>query len=214
MFDNRNDDDKEELFDGFEPEEPKAPKQPRYSPDDPRYWDNPESEWEHLRPAGRRRKVTVWASLVLGLIVVVWLLIYWFCGPYVQDAVQYGYVDHVEERGNVFKTYEGNLIPYKSMHDTTRVFEGDFVFSTSGNIGKALRTFQNSGKPLRVEYRTYRYAMPWRGDSRTVIIRVDTVSPDSILPLPNRLPRPASAVIHEPLPLKDTLSSASSAPEN
>lgn len=192
MFDNTTDDDKEYMFDGFEPEEPKQPKEPRYSPDDPRYWDGEESEWEHLKPAGRRRAIMIWGGAGLGALVLICILCYWFCGPYVQDAVQYGYVDHVEERGNMFKTYEGNLIPYKSLHDTTRAYEGDFVFSTSDKIGKTLRAYQNSGKPLRVEYRTYRYAMPWRGDSRTVIIRVDTVSPDSILPLP-RASRPTPA---------------------
>ena len=186
MFNNTTDDDKENLYDGFEPEEPKKPAPPRYSRDDPRYWDAEPSAFEHLRPHGSKRSYMIWGGAVALILIVLILIGIWMTRPYVSDAVQYGYVDHVEERGNLFKTYEGNLIPYKTLHDTTKAYAGDFVFSTDKKIGKALRTLQNSGKPLRVEYRTYRYALPWRGDSRTVVIRVDMVSPDSIIPMPRR----------------------------
>lgn len=185
MFNNTDDDDKD-LYDDFGTEEPAKPKSPKYTPDDPRYWDTDEGEWDHLKPSGRKRCILIFGGAGLALLLLLCGLIYWLCCPCVSDAVQYGYVDHIEKRGDIFSTYEGNLIPYKSMHDTTRAYEGDFIFSTSDKLGKTLRTFQNSGRPLRVEYRTYRCAMPWRGDSRTVIIRVDTVSPDSILPLPRR----------------------------
>ncbi|MCM1320391.1 MAG: hypothetical protein NC217_08460 [Muribaculaceae bacterium] len=186
MFNNTDDDDRDDLYDKMQEIEPPKPKEPKVPKDDPQYWDRDEGEWDHLIPGTRRRKLLIWGGSALAIVLALGLLAVWLCSPYVQDAVQYGYVDHVEERGNLFKTYEGNLIPYKSMHDTTRMLEKDFIFSTSSKLGRTLRSYQNSGRPLRVEYRTYRYAMPWRGDSRTVIIRVDTVSPDSILPLPVR----------------------------
>ena len=183
MFNNTDDEDRDNLYDKLTEVEPPKPKEPKLSKDDPAYWDRDEGEWDHLIPCSRKRRLMIWGGSGLALLIVLCLLAFWLCGPYVQDAVQYGYVEHVEERGNIFKTYEGQLIPYKSMHDTTRSLERDFVFSTSSELGRTLRSFQNSGRPLRVEYRTYRYVMPWRGDSRTVIIRVDTVSPDSILPI-------------------------------
>lgn len=186
MLNNTIDDDKESLYDGFEPEEPKEPAPPRYSRDDPRYWDSEPSPFEHLRPHASRRTYLIWGGVGVLIVLVLILIGSWVTGPYVKDAVQYGYIDHIEERGNLFKTYEGNLIPYKTLHDTTRAYTGDFVFSTDGKIGKTLRKLQNRGTPLRVEYRTYRFAMPWRGDSRTVVIRVDIVSPDSIMPMPRR----------------------------
>ena len=183
MFNNTDDDDKENLYDEFEEEEvTPQPKEPAYPTDDPRYWDKEEGEWEHLRPSTPARR---WMLLGGGLFVLILLftaLGIWIFAPYVSDAVQYGYVEHIEKRGDMFKTWEGTLIPFKSIHDTTRVYEGDFVFSTDDKIGPALREFQNSGRPLRVEYRTYRFALPWRGDSKTVIVRVDTVARDSIMP--------------------------------
>lgn len=181
MFNNEEDDDKEGFYDSFEPEEPKKPKEPRLHPDDPRYWDTEPDRWEHLRPSRFKRRVIMCGIGVLALMLL-WLAGIFVFSPAVDDAVQYGYIDHVERRGMFFKTYEGNMLPYKTLHDTTRAYDADFTFSTSEKLGPALRAFQNSGRPLRVEYRTYRYALPWHGDSRTVVVRVDTVSPDSIMP--------------------------------
>lgn len=181
MFNNDEDDDKEGFYDGFEPEEPKQPRSPRLQPDDPRYWDREPDRWEHLRPSRFKRLVILSGAGILALILL-WLTGVFFLSPAVDDAVQYGYIDHVERSGTVFKTYEGNMLPYKTLHDTTRSYSGDFIFSTSEKLGPTLRAFQNSGRPLRVEYRTYRYAIPWKGNCRTVVVRVDTVSPDSILP--------------------------------
>lgn len=181
MFNNIDDDDKEGFYDGFEPEEPKKPKEPRLYPDDPRYWDREPDRWEHLRPSRFKRYLILTG---VGVLVVVLL---WLCGrllfsPVVDDAVEYGYVEHAERRGNFFKTYEGTLLPYKLLHDTARNYDRDFEFSAGERIGSTLRALQNSGRPLRVEYKTYRFAFPWNGDCRTVIVRVDTISPDSIIP--------------------------------
>jgi len=183
MFNNTDDDDKEEFFDGFEPEEPKKPKEPPLRPDDPRYWDREPNRWEHLRPSRLKRMIISGGALLLAAILL-WLTCRLLFGPKIDDVVQYGYIDHIERSGTIFKTYEGTLLPYKNLHDTTRVYDGDFIFSTSQRLGGILRSFQNSGRPLRVEYRVYRFALPWNGDSRTVVVRVDTVSPDSILPPP------------------------------
>ncbi len=181
-FNNTEDDDKEDLYESFEPEEPKKPKEPEYRPDDPRYWDNDEDEWEHLRPTTRWRRVLLWTAAACIAAAAGWLAWRLVFAPYSEDAVQYGYVETVELRGDLFKTYEGVLLPYKNLHDTTRMYREDFTFSTSGKLGKTMREFQNSGRPLRVEYRTYRHAFPWRGEQKRVVVRVDTVNPDSIIP--------------------------------
>ena len=192
MFDNTEDDDKEGFYEGFEPEEPKKPAAPVYKPDDPRYWDREPDRWEHLRP-GRRKRFFILAGAALLAALLIWLCWRLLFGPMTDDAVQYGYIDHVERSGALFKTYEGVLLPYKNLHDTTRTYDRDFVFSTSQGLGGVLRNFQNSGRPVRVEYRTYRYPLPWNGDSRTVVVRVDVVSPDSIMPA-DRLPQPPDTV--------------------
>ncbi len=182
-FDNTEDDEKEDFFENTPPEKPKEPKPPVIPPEDPRYWDREESEWEHLRMGTSRRKRF---RILAGICVVLFLLLIfgfkWMFGTRAEQSVAYGYVDNIEYRGKVIKTYEGVLIPYKEIHDTTRVYKEDFDFSTSKTQAAALNAYRNSGRPVKVTYRTYISRMPWRGESLRYVERVDTVNPDSILP--------------------------------
>lgn len=176
-------DDSKDYFDGPDlPEQRKEPKPPVYTPDDPRYWEQDESEFEHLRP-GRRYMLWVWvaaAGVALGLILTVYFR--WF-SPYVEGATQYGYVESLERRGTIFDTYEGVLLPYKDLMDTTRSYGGDFVFTCAdGDVAVKLRRMQYANLPVRVVYRRYHATLPWRGDSRIIVERVDSVDPSRILP--------------------------------
>lgn len=180
-FNNEEDDDRADYFDGPDiPEEKKPEKKPEYTPDDPLYWEE-EHRWEHLRPRRLIRLYFIGGGVVVAIIALI--LLWWrFFNPYVEEASQYGYIDHVEKRGVVFKTYEATLIPYKNIMDTTRVYDGDFTFSASSEVGAKLRRFQHSGIPVKVEYKTYHATVPWRGDSKTVVTDIDSVDPAIILP--------------------------------
>lgn len=176
-------DDSKDYFDGPDlPDQKKEPKAPVYTPDDPRYWEQDESEFEHLRP-GRRYMLWVWvaaAGVAFGLILTVYFR--WF-SPYVEGATQYGYVESLERRGTIFDTYEGVLLPYKDLMDTTRSYGGDFVFTCAdGDVAVKLRRMQYANLPVRVVYRRYHATLPWRGDSRIIVERVDSVDPSRILP--------------------------------
>lgn len=174
--------EKDDFFDGPDVPEPvKEPKKPALSPEDPDFWDEPESEWEHLE-GSRSRRLRIWliAALVL-LALLIWGYFRFFT-PYIDDATQYGYVDSIESHKSLITTFEGVLIPFKELHDTTRVYQGDFRFSTNTDAAIRLRGMMYSGKPVRVSYRRYRVAAPWRGESKTVVTAVDSVSPDSIMP--------------------------------
>lgn len=181
--DNGNND----YFDGPDvPDKPvktKEPKGPVYHPDDPEYWDQPESEWEHLKP--RKRNWRFWAligcaAVILGFLVAVFLR---YFTPYVSEATMCGYVEGIERRGTVFTTFEGVILPYKELKDTTRVYRKDFKFSlTDEDMATKLRRMQFSNQPVRVEYKAYKGWLPWRGDENIIITRVDSVDPRLILP--------------------------------
>lgn len=181
------DNSKNDYFDGPDlpdkPVEEKKPKGPVYHTDDPEYWDQPESEWEHLKP--RRRNWRFWvlcgvSAVVIGMLAALYLR---YFSPYVSEATMFGYVENIENRGIVFHTFEGVLLPYKELKDTTRVYRRDFKFSlTNEDMATKLRRMQYSNRPVRVEYKIYKGWLPWRGDEDVIITRVDSVDPRTILP--------------------------------
>ena len=166
----------------IKPEAPKPPKEPLPPVDDPSYWERDESEWEHLKPH-RRGMVLAWtaaAVVIAGLVVGFYLR---FFSPYVDDAVEYGYIEHIEHRGTLFRTYEGVMIPYRELHDTTRVYRRDFVFSAADTeVATRLKRFELSHCPVRVSYRQYHATLPWRGSSKIIVTAVDSVDAATILP--------------------------------
>ena len=171
VFDN----DREEQFQEEE-------KKPHYKPEEPEYWEQEESQWDHLK---RRSRIPFWvwiicALAVVGLIIGCWIR---YFSPYVEDATQYGYVENIEKRGMIFKTFEGTLIPYKELMDTTRIYNRDFVFSVDNEKTAAtLKQALYNVKPIRITYRKYYATVPWRGASKIVVTDADTVSRDQILP--------------------------------
>ncbi|MCH5222812.1 MAG: hypothetical protein J1E82_02115 [Muribaculaceae bacterium] len=193
LFDDDQDDIRSDKGDLFDEEsnarpKPKEEKKPKYKEDDPAYWEEEESDWEHLKPASRA-PFWLWviaALVVIGLIIGCWIR---YFSPYVEDATQYGYVENIEKRGSIFKTYEGTLIPYRELMDTTRIYSRDFIFSVEDNKTAAtLKEALYNAKPVRVGYKKYHATLPWRGANKIVVTSADTVSPDKILP-PEFAPR-------------------------
>lgn len=192
LFDNKEEDKRDDFFDNenenAQVQKPKEEKKPSYKPDDPAYWEEDESEWDHLKP---RSYTTFWlwaiaALVVIGLVIGCWIR---FFSPYVEDASQFGYVEHIERRGTIFKTFEGTLIPYKELMDTTRIYSRDFVFSVQDDkTAAALKKAQYDARPVRIEYKKYHATVPWRGASKIVVTAIDSVSPEKILP-PEFAPR-------------------------
>lgn len=179
-------DDEQEKNDYFESSEepvkkPEEPKKPSYAPDDPAYWEE-ESEWEHLKPR-RRSRLWLWlvgVVVIVGLTIACWLR---YFSPYVDDATQFGYVENIEKRGTVFKTYEGVLIPYKELMDTTRIYSRDFIFTAKNDsLAAMLKRAQFASRPVRVGYKKYHATVPWRGASKIIVTSVDSANPNRILP--------------------------------
>lgn len=185
--------EKEDFFEQTPEEKPKkekAPKEPKIYPDDPLYYEREEGRWEHLTPAPYNRgKQFIWLAAAVAVVcaILIGFYIYLFT-PKVSEAVQYGYVENVQKEGAFFHTYEGVILPYKSLMDTVRPYEGDFNFSTRDvHIAAELKRRQGRGVPVKVEYKVYRQSLPWRGNTKVVVTAVDSVDPRTILP-PDRQP--------------------------
>lgn len=182
--------EKEDYFENSDiPEKKEEPKKPVYTPDDPRYWEEPEDEFEHLRPApGSYKRFWIWIAIAAVGIGVLWALWLRYFSPYIQQAAQYGYIERIEKYGDVFQTYEGTLLPYRSLMDTTRPYEADFLFSTTDpKVAARLIEAEYDHRPVRVGYEVYHTRMPWRGATKVKVISVDSVNARDLLP-PDRQP--------------------------
>ncbi len=192
-----DEDESPDYFDGPDvPDKPVEPKKPKLTPDNPDYWDEDESEFAHILPHHPKRHLTwIWlgaAVLGVALIIGFWLR---FLNPYVTEATQSGYLEGIEYRGMLFKTYEGVLLPYKELHDTTRIYRRDFTFSVKDKeVANELKRYLGTGRPVKVTYERYRATLPWRGASKIIVTAADSVDPRTLLPpdvAPEMTERPA-----------------------
>lgn len=185
-----DDEDDRDYFTG--PDLPDPPKKPRKAPvlkpEDPAFWDQEESEWEHLKP---RKRIATWMWVASSFIIILLSIAVYlrFFSPYREAATQYGYVESIETRGTVIKTIEGVLLPYKNLMDTTRVYNRDFIFTVKDKkVAADIYAAMTKNQPIRVTYKEYSATVPWRGESRIIVTSAVPVDPKVILP-PDRQPQ-------------------------
>ncbi|MCM1153285.1 MAG: hypothetical protein NC328_06500 [Muribaculum sp.] len=166
-----------------QPEKPRKPREPELKPDDPKYWEQEESEWSHITPR-RHRKLYLWLALAAVVIAILWTAwVHWF-SPAVEGARSYGYVEQIQKDNMyMYSTYEGVMIPYRDLMDSTRVYREDFHFTAANEtVAVALKKLEGSGFPARIEYNVYRAVVPWRGKTKYIVTKADTADASKLLP--------------------------------
>lgn len=180
--------DTPDYFEGEDLPDTIKEKKHKFRDDDPRRWLQPAGKWDHLSFIAKG-KIWAWIALCIAIIAILYGMYIRYITPYAEGCVQYGYVERIERRnGKIFKSFEGVLLPYKELMDTTRIYSRDFSFSTSDPaIAAQIKKFMLANRPVMIEYKEFRTAVPWRGDSKIMVTGVDSVNPSRILP-PEYLP--------------------------
>ena len=107
-------------------------------------------------------------KLIFILVVLILLsvtgYVYWFYyNPY-SDGYREGVLQKFSRRGNVFKTFEGEMVQLGFGPRSGIVNSNYFYFSVADrNVADSLEMF--TGKVLKVHYVQYRRGLPWRGDN-------------------------------------------------
>jgi hypothetical protein len=134
---------------------------------------------ETIRPLPKKasafKKFVRWFSFIL--IVVLGLFFYWKYYYTYSDGYRSGLLQKVSHKGNIFKTYEGELVQ-RSIVSTSNVgiASEKFYFSVGiDSVAKVLLKLE--GKNVRLHYRQKNGSLPWRGESEYM---VDGVEVDSI----------------------------------
>jgi hypothetical protein len=126
------------------------------------------------KKASSFRKFVRWFIFIL--IIVLGAFVYWKYFYTYSDGNRSGLLQKFSHKGNVFKTYEGELV-LSSVASTTNVALASekFFFSvTNDSVAKALMNYE--GKRVKLHYTEKNGTLPWRGDSKYI---VDGVTPDT-----------------------------------
>lgn len=116
------------------------------------------------RRGGRILLITFLLLVIVGFVVVWWRYYYTY-----SDGNRYGLLQKFSHRGNIFKTYEGELI-LSSVRGNANVpiASEKFYFSvTDENVAGKLNNLQ--GRPITVHYKEKKSAAFWRGDSNYIV---------------------------------------------
>lgn len=126
---------------------------------------------------GKYVVIGILAALLIGG-GIVWWKYYRVFG----EGVKSGQLNFVVYKGNIFKTYEGKLIQVGIRSQAPGAIQSnEFEFSIED---KALADtlMRNSGKYFDLHYKEYQGALPWRGYSKFVVDRIESMNSATVAP--------------------------------
>ncbi|SHF62161.1 hypothetical protein [Dysgonomonas macrotermitis] len=127
-----------------------------------------------------------WKKTIFKIILVLVVLgagAFWvyFYYPYGASSVKAGQLNYVMYKGVVFKTYEGKLIQTGIKAAATGgVQSNEFEFSVEDKA-LAEKLMNMAGQNVKLHYKEYFGALPWRGYTRYIvdsIVSVEDANPN------------------------------------
>jgi len=100
----------------------------------------------------------------LALLLVLFGYVYWFYYNVYSDGGREGVLVKISRKGNVFKTYEAEILQPGFRSADGSVKANTFKFSVvDPQVARQLE--DASGQTVKVHYVQYRRSLPWRGDN-------------------------------------------------
>jgi len=113
------------------------------------------------------KRFVVWFSIIV--VVVVGIFIYWKYFYDYSEGFRAGLIQKVSYRGNIFKTYEGEMILSSVQSKTDVALASEkFLFSIVDK-NTATKLEQLQGKYVVVHYHEKNGIFPWRGDTKYLV---------------------------------------------
>lgn len=114
------------------------------------------------------------------LVIIIGGLIFgyiWFYVPFSDSGVKAGTLNNIKHKGIIFKTYEGELIQtgFGTNVKQGTIQSNEFQFSVA-NKDVAQKLMDMSGQQVKLHYKEYFGALPWRGYSKFVVDSIIEIS--------------------------------------
>jgi hypothetical protein len=117
----------------------------------------------------RRTGREILTTIILLIVVAGALLLWWHCYYTYSDGYRYGLLQKFSPKGNVFKTYEGEMIlsSVKGNNDVAIASEKFYFSVTDKSIAQQPDNLQ--GHTVTLHYKQKKYAAFWRGNSEYIV---------------------------------------------
>lgn len=111
-------------------------------------------------------------SFLLKALLVALLIgsfsVYWYYFNVYSDGDRTGMLTKLSRRGNLFKTYEGEMMIGNIIQSSAGLANEKFYFSIDDkSLADTLTKLQ--GQRVMLQYKQYRKSLFWRGDSEYII---------------------------------------------
>lgn len=158
--------------DYFESSAPQSDKAPHQETEEER------EERELIETTIERRSNKKRIFLAIGTLLLLLLLFFFirdrYFHVYNQSNVK-GRIMDIGLKGSVFETYEGKLMSY-DVQAPNNVVKQEFEFSVlDDSIAHTLGRLKQTPIAVQLEYNEYKSSVPWRGSSKYVVTKIDTV---------------------------------------
>lgn len=110
------------------------------------------------------RRLTSLLSFLLLLVVAVWAYWYYF-RPYSDDGSRAGILQKFSRKGDVFKTYEGELLQQGFSNQRNGQFSAQYFYFSVADEAVAAQLEKQVGQYVRLQYKQYKRSLPWRGEN-------------------------------------------------
>ncbi|RYZ00245.1 MAG: hypothetical protein EOO11_02330 [Chitinophagaceae bacterium] len=116
--------------------------------------------------SGARRIIQI--IVLLGLLVL-GIFIYWRYFNTYSEGNRFGLLQKFSKKGNLFKTYEGELILSSVTGNNNVPIASDKFFFSVADDGVAQQLLQMEGKRVSLHYTEKRGTLFWRGESTYIV---------------------------------------------
>ena len=113
------------------------------------------------------------AVILAGLLIFGYI---WFYVPYSDSGVKAGILNNVKHKGIIFKTYEGELIQSGFRPGQQGLQSNEFQFSVEDRE-LAINLMSLSGQNVKLHYKEYYGALPWRGYTKFIVDSIVAAEP-------------------------------------
>jgi len=109
------------------------------------------------------KKFLTWFIVIF--ILVITFLIYWYYFNTYSEGNRSGVLQKFSKKGNIFKTYEGELIMSSIASTSNVTLASEKFFFSVKDEGIAQSMFNMEGKKVTVHYEQKRKTLPWSGET-------------------------------------------------